>query len=96
MRINCVTADLVILSSAKYGYMNELDDMLRQMTSSLRTYNSRDRAGIFILHEYQLVPPEIDLLYTVARVVISERTGLHFRNVIADVPGWTGRWRANR
>lgn len=96
MRINCVTADLVILSSAKYGYMNELDDMLRQMTSSLKTYNSRDRAGIFILHEYQLVPPEIDLLYTVARVVISKRTGLHFRNVIADVPGWTGRRRANR
>jgi len=82
LRINRVKVDLIILSEAKHAYTQELTDLLNDMTSSLRIYDaSRERPSLFILHAYQLIPAEMDLLFTVARVVFSERTGIYFRNV---------------
>ncbi|MDF2801164.1 MAG: conserved rane protein of unknown function, partial [Anaerocolumna sp.] len=81
-RINGVKVDLIILSEAKHGYLQELTDLLNDMTSSLKIYDaSREKPSLFILHSYQMIPAELDLLYTVARVVLSEKTGIIFRNV---------------
>ena len=82
LRINRVKVDLIILSEAKHGYLQELTDLLNDMTSSLRIYDaSRERPSLFILHAYQMIPAEIDLLFTVARVVFSEKTGIYFRSI---------------
>ncbi len=82
LRINRVKVDLIILSEAKHGYLQELTDLLNDMTSSLRIYDaSKERPSLFILHSYQMIPAELDLLFTVARVVFSEKTGIFFGNV---------------
>lgn len=81
-RINQLRVDLVILNEAKYGYMQDLTNMLNEMTSSLKIYDeNRERPSLFILHSYQMSPAEVDLLFTVARVVFSEQTGIYFRNI---------------
>lgn len=85
LRINLIKVDLVILSEAKYGYMQELDDLINSMTTSLKIYDDKDKPGIFLIHSYQLVPAEADLLYTVAKVVFDKNTGIYFRNTIADM-----------
>lgn len=80
-RINRIKIDLIILSEAKHGYMQELTDMLNDMISSLKIYDeNKERPSLFILHSNQMTPAEIDLLFTVARVVFSEKTGIYFRN----------------
>ena len=82
LRINQVKVDLIILSEAKHGYMQELSDLLNEMTSSLKIYDEdREKPSLFILHSYQMIPAEVDLLFTVARVVFSEQTGIYFRNI---------------
>lgn len=82
LRINQVKVDLIILSEAKHGYMQELTDMLNDMISSLKIYDEdRSKPSLFILHSYQMIPAEIDLLFTVAKVVFSEKTGIYFRNL---------------
>lgn len=82
LRINQVKVDLIILSEAKHGYMQELTDMLNDMISALKIYDEdRERPSLFILHSYQMIPAEIDLLFTVSRVVFSEKTGIYFRNI---------------
>lgn len=82
LRINRVLVDLVILIDAKHGYLQEVDDLINDMTSSLRIYDSgSEKPSFFMLHTYQMIPAEIDLLYTVARVVFSEETGIYFRNI---------------
>lgn len=82
LRINRINVDLIILSEAKHGYMQELDDLINDLSSSLRIYNSSDeKPGLFLLHFYQMIPAEIDLLLTVARVVFTEKTGIYFRTV---------------
>jgi cyclic beta-1,2-glucan synthetase len=82
LRINRVVVDLIILSEAKHGYMQELDDLVNDFTSSLRIYDSNnDRPSLFMLHSYEMIPAEIDLLYTVARIVFSEQTGIYFREI---------------
>lgn len=85
LRINRVKIDLVILSDSRYGYMHELCNLLNDMTRSLKIYDEKDKPGIFIIYSYQLVPAEVDLLYTVARVVFSESTGIYFRSVRPDI-----------
>lgn len=85
LRINNVNVDLVILCETKYGYAQELNDLLNTMTSSLRIYDHKDDPGIFIIHAYQLVPAERDLLNTVARIVFSEKTGIYFRSIWIDM-----------
>ncbi|MDD4564607.1 MAG: glucoamylase family protein [Eubacteriales bacterium] len=81
-RINQLRVDLVILDETKYGYMQDLTNLLYEMTSSLKIYDeSRERPGLFILHSGQMSPGEVDLLFTVARVVFSEETGIYFRNI---------------
>lgn len=82
LRTNNVRVDLIILSEAKYGYMQELTDLLNDMTSSLRIFDEdKEKPSLFILHSYQMVPAELDLLFTVARVVFSKKTGIYFRNI---------------
>lgn len=82
LRINRVMVDLIILSEAKHGYMQELDDLINDLTSSLRIYDANnEKPSLFMLHSYQMIPAEIDLLYTVARVIFSRRTGIYFRNI---------------
>jgi cellobiose phosphorylase len=82
MKLNRLVVDLVILSDAKHGYLQELDDLVNDLTSSLRLYDAdNSKPSLFLLHSYQMIPAEIDLLMTVARVVISDKTGIYFRNV---------------
>lgn len=81
LRINRVMVDLVILIDSKHGYLQAVDELIRDMTSSLRIYDSgREKPSFFTLHTYEMKPAEIDLLYTVARVVFSEKTGIYFTN----------------
>lgn len=82
LRINRVMVDLIILIDSKHGYLQEVDDLINDMTSSLRIYDSKsEKPSFFTLHTYDMIPAEIDLLYTVARVVFSEKTGISFSNV---------------
>ncbi len=82
LRINRVMVDLIILIDSKHGYLREVDELINDMTSSLRIYDSRsEKPSFFTLHTYEMKPAEIDLLYTVARVVFSEETGIYFTNV---------------
>ena len=79
-RMNRVQVDLVILSDAKHGYLQELDDLVNEMTTTLRIYDeSSDKPSLFLLHSYEMIPAEIDLLLTVARVVITDSTGIYFQ-----------------
>lgn len=81
LRINRVMMDLIILIDSKHGYLQEVDDFINDMTSSLRIYDSgSEKPSFFTLHTYEMIPAEIDLLYTVARVVFSEKTGIYFTN----------------
>lgn len=81
LRINRVMVDLAILIEAQQDYLQEVDNLINDMTSSLRIYDAgSERPSFFILHSYEMAPEEIDLLYTVARVVFTERTGIYFRN----------------
>ena len=82
LRINRVPVELVILSEAKHGYMQELDDLINDLTNSLRIYDaSEDKPSLFLLHSYQMIPSEIDLLYTVARIVFTDKTGIYFQSI---------------
>ncbi len=82
LRINKIQVDLIILSEAKHGYMQEVTDLLNDMISSLKIYDEdRTKPSLFILHSYQMVPAEIDLLFTVAKIVFSEKTGVYFRDI---------------
>ncbi len=86
MRINRVNVDLIILSEAKHGYTQELSNLLGEMTSSLKIYDEdKERPSIFVVHSYQMAPAELDLLFTVARIVISADTGIYFRNIKTDL-----------
>ena len=86
LRINRVKVDLILLSEAKHGYVQELDDLINDLTSSLRIYDSdSDRPSLFLLHAYQMIPAEVDLLYTIARIVFTEKTGIYFRNIIENL-----------
>ncbi|MEY8353883.1 glucoamylase family protein [Lachnospiraceae bacterium 54-53] len=81
LRINRVMVDLIILIDSRHGYLQEVDELINDMTSSLRIYDSgSEKPSFFTLHTYEMKPAEIDLLYTVARVVFSERTGIYFTN----------------
>jgi cellobiose phosphorylase len=85
-RINRLLIDLIILVDSKQGYLQEVDDLINDMTSTLRIYDAgSDKPSFFILHTDQMIPAEIDLLYTVARVVFTERTGIYFRNMKEDL-----------
>ena len=82
LRVNQVMVDLIILIDSKHGYLQEMDDLINDMTSSLRIYDSAsEKPSFFTLHTYDMIPAEIDLLYTVARVVFSEKTGIYFNNI---------------
>lgn len=81
LRVNRVMVDLIILIDSKHGYLQEVDDLINDMTSSLRIYDSgRGNPSFFTLHTYEMIPAEIDLLFTAARVVFSEKTGIYFTN----------------
>lgn len=80
-RINHLSVDLVIVIESRQGYLQELDELINDMTSSLRIYDAGSKPGFYVLHSYDMTEDEINLLYTVARVVFSERTGIYFRNI---------------
>ncbi len=82
LRINRVGVDLILLSEAKHGYMQELDNLINDLSSSLKIYDaSEEKPSLFLLHAYEMIPGEIDLLYTVARVVFSDKTGIYFKSI---------------
>lgn len=86
LRMNRVMADLIILIDSRDGYLQEVDQLINDITSSLRIYDSgSDKPGFFTLHTYEMKPAEIDLLYTVARVVFSEKTGIYFTHAKEDL-----------
>lgn len=81
-RINRVKVDLIILNESKQGYMDDLNDFLNDMVSTLKIYDeSKEKKSLFIINSYLLAPAERDLLFTVSMVVFSEKTGIYFRNL---------------
>lgn len=90
LRLNRVMVDLVILIEAKHGYLQEVADLINDMTSSMRIHEQENaKPSFFVIYTYQMIPAEIDLLYTVARVVFSEKTGVYFRTVKEITPELT-------
>ncbi|WOO35874.1 glucoamylase family protein [Anaerocolumna sp. AGMB13020] len=86
LRINRIMVDLVILLDSKHGYFQEVDILINDMTSSLRIYDSgSEKPSFFMLHTYEMIPAEIDLLYTVASVVFSEKTGIYFTHLKENI-----------
>ncbi len=82
LRINRLRVDLIILSEAKHGYIQELDELVNDLTSSLRIYDTSDeKPGVFMLHAYELIPAETDLLYTAASVVFNGKSGIYLENM---------------
>ena len=82
LRINRVRIDLIILNESKYGYMDDLNDFLNEIISTLKIYDdNKEKKSLFIINAYQLNPAERDLLFTVSMVVFSEKTGIYFRNI---------------
>lgn len=81
LRINRIMVDLVVLIDAAYGYLQEVDYLINDLTSSLRIFDSDGgKPSFFMLHTYDMTQSELDLLYTVARVVFTEDTGIYFKN----------------
>jgi K(+)-stimulated pyrophosphate-energized sodium pump len=81
-KINLMKIDLIILNESKSGYMDDLNDFLNEIVSTLKIYDeSIEKKSLFIINAHQLIPAEIDLLDTVAMVVFSEETGIFFRSV---------------
>jgi len=78
-RINRLDVDLVIMIETKQVYLQELDEMINDMTSSLRIYDAGSKPGFHVLHTYDMSEDEINLIYTVARVVFTEKSGIYFR-----------------
>jgi cellobiose phosphorylase len=86
LRLNRVMVDLVILIEAKHGYLQEVADLINDMTSSMRIHEyENSKPSFFVIYTYQMIPAEIDLLYTVARVVFSDKTGVYFRTVRENI-----------
>lgn len=82
LRINQVFADLIILIDTGHSYLQEIDNAIHDMTSSLRIYDSKgEKPSFFMLHTYEMAEAEVDLLFTVARVVFSEKTGIYYTNL---------------
>ena len=79
-RINRLDVDLAIMIETRQGYLQELDELINDMTSSLRIYDADSKPGLYVLHTYDMNEDEINLLYTVARVVFTERSGIYFRS----------------
>lgn len=85
LKLNRIMVDLVILIDSKHGYLQEVDELINDMTSSLRIYDSGNgKPSFFTLHTYEMRPAELDLLYTAARVVFSEKTGIYFNSAKED------------
>ena len=80
LRMNRIPVDLVILIEGKHGYLEEVGNLITDMTSTMRLYDAGDKPSFFMLYSYQMIPAEFDLLMTVARVVFSEQTGVHFND----------------
>src|SRR5690606_38802076 len=70
-RINRLDVDLAIMIETRQGYLQELDELINDMTSSLRIYDADSKPGLYVLHTYDMNEDEINLLYTVARVVFT-------------------------
>ncbi len=78
LKINRVTVDLIILIDSKHGYLQEVDEFINDLTASLRIYDfGSGKPSFFTLHTYEMIPAEIDLLYTAATVVFSDKTGIY-------------------
>ena len=81
LSINRVIADLILLVNGRQGYLQEVDNLINDLTSALKVYDSgNEKPSFYVLHTYQMLPAEIDLLYTVARIVFNDRTGIYFKD----------------
>ncbi len=90
LRLNRVMVDLIILIEAKHGYLQEVADLINDMTTSMRIHEQENsKPSFFMIYTYQMIPAEIDLLYTVARVVFSNKTGVYFRTAKETTPELT-------
>lgn len=96
-RMNRVLVDLVIMSDAKHGYLQELDNIVNDMTTSLRIKDQdNEKTSLFLLRSYEMIPSEIDLLLTVARVVITKDSGIYFRKPKDKLGTWIDEDRSIR
>ena len=76
---NLILVDLVLLNEQKSSYINELNAVLCEMTSSLRMYDSNpQKRTLFILQAYMMSSEEIDLLLTASRLVVNAKTGFSY------------------
>ncbi len=86
LRMNNISVDLILLNEQPDGYKRDLNRILYEMTSTLRTYDTGlKKPSLFILQAWQMAQPEIDLCLTTARLVITSKTGLFFREECARI-----------
>lgn len=80
LRTNRIPVDLVVLNEQPVGYFSDLNNILFERTSLLKTYaENTGKASVFILQAWQMNQAEIDLILTTARIVFSSKTGVYFR-----------------
>ena len=82
-RINMLRVDLIILNEEPEGYMQNLDNILVEMISSLKVYNeSTAKPSLFILRKSRMEEKDLNLLFAVACIVFSDKTGIYFKKIL--------------
>jgi len=76
---NLIKVDLVLLNEQNSSYMNDLNNMLFDLTSNLRMFDEDPKnRSLFILQSCTMTPEELDLLLTAAKLVINAKTGFSY------------------
>lgn len=82
LRLQKVSCNLVILNEHETSYDDQLMQLIYEQTSTIRVFDeARNKSGIFILKSSQITPQERLLLFTVARIVFSSKSGIYFTKV---------------
>ncbi len=83
MRLNNINVDLVLLNEEEFGYFQDVGNMLNDIVAALRIYvEGEEKPSLFIINSSHIDEKDKNLLFTVARVVISEESGIYFRSVL--------------
>jgi cellobiose phosphorylase len=78
LRVKQVRLDLVILIEEAAGYLQTLEQQIREMTGNLKIFNqNQQKPSLFLLQKTYLQEEEFDLLIAVSRLVLNGRTGLY-------------------
>ena len=78
LHLQTVDVDLVIIDEEDEGYGQSLLQAIMELTRTLKIYKKpQQKPSLFILRRFLLTNEESDLLSTVARIIISRKTGIY-------------------